>query len=1046
MANFDNIIQEINTNLPDNTSQSITAAKLRTTLIDLTNQIDAVQDDFEAGLVVDSLKSEDATKALSANNGYELSKREQVFSLEGADNTYNTVYSYCLSGHRYRIYLDNTTPDWSNITYTSASYILWSINVVDYNLENTTEYFSRNCTNKVDPLNSTYEFTANKNGYIRIGYRANVGEFIRIKIEDVTISNELDNRLDSIEQAFSLEQDINIVSSITGSFYSGTVGNQITTSSNSSYRGNQYAVTPGKQYHTHIIARGTAYWLRYTDSNNVILSRHYYSSASGFNTFDGYTTAPENAAYAYVNFDNSQYSNSYFRELNIQYTNINSLDNRIETLETEIQDITDIDDRLTVVEDNMTKIDNVTPLEVFREAPNQRYTGSVGETVGTTALTGCTGKAYVVTPNTDYLFNGEMREGLNISALVFADENDVIINRPIRGTYGTYNYWTNVKVTSPENAVYAYVNATEGYDTAYLSTYTESLIDIEDLRNDVDEIQDELETLVGTPNKLMKVVINGGLNPDEYTNDNVYYIRTKYNENNDIIVQGRLNSNGILTFYRPYIGPKSLSDTQLRSSSYYVSSYPTSDSTAPFTYFPEYWHLQGGQHGVPVPYFNNPDTTVFTQAMIGTIWQDTVTISGQSVTRQYRVGWVSDNYITLVPLFYENEYGYMTRAWKTSMLSSSTPPITSLEFVDAGTGTYPGVNTINVSAAGGYDQTQKYPIMQNKNRKFYVDGVLVTEPGTYYCDEFKVNETQIGYDPSTIPYDDWFAGPNLRMKLDNGTPMTEFTYSYNWKGATCAMNTTVKILRPFRFNWYGALQQQYFFDETYNGTTYNAMFIVPKHKTLNVPFHSGENASSHTYYRTTEYLLDVNDPVDRQIGWLVNPNDSTDFRCGLAGGLSLVSGDTVKAKRVNFIPEGDRPAGASSANEHWHLGSISVPNRNKFYIAAVNGSLFADNHYYAPENFFIEVNAYVSYFDPAQNFGQVYWYKDGNSYVIYCHAQEASNGVVAINVPQFMEGLNLSIVEKTDDAALASNTITNGKFYVNYTGEGQAKYIVLKAN
>lgn len=48
MANFDNIIQEINTNLPDNNTQSITAAKLRTTLIDLTTQIDTVQDEYEA--------------------------------------------------------------------------------------------------------------------------------------------------------------------------------------------------------------------------------------------------------------------------------------------------------------------------------------------------------------------------------------------------------------------------------------------------------------------------------------------------------------------------------------------------------------------------------------------------------------------------------------------------------------------------------------------------------------------------------------------------------------------------------------------------------------------------------------------------------------------------------------------------------------------------------------------------------------------------------------------------------------------------------------
>lgn len=42
MSNFDNIIQEINTNLPDNTTQEITAIKLRTTMIDLTETIDEV--------------------------------------------------------------------------------------------------------------------------------------------------------------------------------------------------------------------------------------------------------------------------------------------------------------------------------------------------------------------------------------------------------------------------------------------------------------------------------------------------------------------------------------------------------------------------------------------------------------------------------------------------------------------------------------------------------------------------------------------------------------------------------------------------------------------------------------------------------------------------------------------------------------------------------------------------------------------------------------------------------------------------------------------
>lgn len=93
MADFSNIIEEINTNLPDNNNQSITAAKLRTTLIDLTNQIDSEQDDFESqmdtsfgvlqgqvetaldNLIVDNLTSNSSTTALSANQGRVLNDR-----------------------------------------------------------------------------------------------------------------------------------------------------------------------------------------------------------------------------------------------------------------------------------------------------------------------------------------------------------------------------------------------------------------------------------------------------------------------------------------------------------------------------------------------------------------------------------------------------------------------------------------------------------------------------------------------------------------------------------------------------------------------------------------------------------------------------------------------------------------------------------------------------------------------------------------------------------------------------------------------------------
>lgn len=98
MADFSNIIQEINTNIPDNNTQAITAAKLRTTLVDLTNQIDTVQDDFENNIndiisgytevtVIDNLDSTDTDAALSAKQGNVLNDKISAIN----DTLYTTT-------------------------------------------------------------------------------------------------------------------------------------------------------------------------------------------------------------------------------------------------------------------------------------------------------------------------------------------------------------------------------------------------------------------------------------------------------------------------------------------------------------------------------------------------------------------------------------------------------------------------------------------------------------------------------------------------------------------------------------------------------------------------------------------------------------------------------------------------------------------------------------------------------------------------------------------------------------------------------------------
>jgi hypothetical protein len=321
--------------------------------------------------------------------------------------------------------------------------------------------------------------------------------------------------------------------------------------------------------------------------------------------------------------------------------------------------------------------------------------------------------------------------------------------------------------------------------------------------------------------------------------------------------------------------------------------------------------------------------------------------------------------------------------------------------------------------------------MKSYNRKLYADGQEITETGDYYCDEFNASESQIGYDPAYI--ENWFPLPDL----NNVPEMARFTWSYNFKGANCCVNTTIAIQRKVECQSYGAVQQQTFFDKG----DYKAMFLIPKAASrsgveLDKPFNSSASTSTnYSFYRNATYLKDVNKPIDRLIAFFHNPDDNT-YLAGMAAGLSLVSGDTTTEKRNANIPI------ATSTNGHQRLGSLSPSNTNKFYVTAVNTASFSADGYNFPNTYFKEINYFLSFFDPSENIGQVFWYKDGNSYVIYAHCQSIQNRI-ALELPDFMEGLSIEVVEQTDGVTLLTSTIQNGNLFISYNTY-DANYIVLK--
>lgn len=612
-------------------------------------------------------------------------------------------------------------------------------------------------------------------------------------------------------------------------------------------------------------------------------------------------------------------------------------------------------------------------------------------------------------PNTIYeelLFSSSYGSATNIAPIFYFDKDDNLISDEYRFDFtpGGVDF-NNTPLHIPVNTAYILFNLSESSGgTMYMQTKGEYY--------DLAQMETDIENIKGGK-KLIKLHV---YDTEPGRNENAFYVRAKYNDTKDILLLYYINLNTLLSPKTAYIGANTLSDADLMASANIVSNH--SDSTAPLFQSSLYWHLYA-QHGYVIPVV--PNTVGLTTADIGALWKD-------QLDRQYNIGNVVGSSIYLLPVITRGTEGNDTRGWKTPI----NPAITALTHVSGGTVTTP----ITVASQS---TTQLRPIMKHENRKFYIDGRELTEPGDYEGDDFTVSESQTGYDPASI--ETWFPTPGAigMPDLTGAVEMARFTWSYNFRGAQCCVNTTIDIRRKVECQSYGATQQQTFVDTG----NYKAMFLIPKAANasngtvLEKPFNSPSLGSTgYSFFRNATYLKDVDKPIDRLIAMLHNPNDNT-YLVGMAAGLSLVSGETIPAKRNANIP-----IATDTNNGHQRLGSFSPSNNNKFYIAAINTAPFADDGYNLPNTYFKEINYYISYFDPAANPGQCYWYKDGNSYVIYSHCQSVQSRV-SLTLPDFMEGLSVEIVEQTDNAVLLTDTVQNGKLFVSYNTD-DANYLVLR--
>ncbi len=479
------------------------------------------------------------------------------------------------------------------------------------------------------------------------------------------------------------------------------------------------------------------------------------------------------------------------------------------------------------------------------------------------------------------------------------------------------------------------------------------------------------------------------------------YIRVHLNDNEDLIKEYVRTSNDNYTPNATYIGRNTDQDETIINN----KIHETRDGTAPiFNARTTPWHLFM-QHGYCIPKLE-VKWHQLTMEDIGSLWKD-------ERGREYILGQISGSDLLMLPIIRETSIeGIFLRDWEHPY--SGYPSI--LYHLSGGK----HISDIKINKGSSY---QIKPIQKAVIRAFYIDGEQVTECGVYDCDEFRITETLSCLNPFTV--ETWFPKPVMKDE------MLRITQTFTFCGLSTSFNTILDVKYPIMFESYGCNQAKHLmkYDD------YDAYVMLPRVKKIqnghriDMPFvQNSTYGDDIRVLRNADDLYDVDKLPDREISYLYHPLQG--YKLGFASGLSLTQGLSADKSRIKYIPM-----------ETMSI-FMSPSNRNKMYIKAINKEAFKKG--LLPKGFKAEFHSYFTYFDPAQNIGQVFWYKDGDEFYIYAHYQSKHEDVL-INLPAMMNGYVLSVVDKTEGVELKSNKVEDKSLYLNYTTD-DANYIVIRAS
>lgn len=594
-------------------------------------------------------------------------------------------------------------------------------------------------------------------------------------------------------------------------------------------------------------------------------------------------------------------------------------------------------------------------------------------------------KTYSVDETKEYVYSAKVPGGGTIHIVTFFNSNDELVG--IQREYQSLPVdIVKELIVMPAGTTTIKISGKYSIDDDLkLFERVDIPIYVADVEDRVIAVEDRV---VEIENKLSQNIIEFTKSSDEFL------VRSSFDDTRDLVIIYKINYlNENVTPFSSHLGLKTQTTNEIRATAYVHNTY---DSTPPI--LTGQYHNIYGEHGWLIPKITSIGHNK-TIDDIGSLWE---TANG----KQFKLVKISGDTLYFFPRIIANGggEGIDTQDYYLGDV------LTELSHVSG------AANVSNIVITDSLDH-QLLPVSKNVAKKFFCDGVEVTENKVYYCNELKVIDVHEGIDPKTI----------TNFDAPDGNSLVRFTFTYIFNGLNCFITHTIEPLASIWLVYYPAMQP---LGLRTNGD-YKPMIFIPKVKPKTIgeittdwryPQDCGETGENVDFHVDADSLINVDDIPERVIQYH-KKTGVEDYLIGFAAGFSLISSSSV-----------------SSIRKTLSLDALSLARdvRNKYYPRVLHQNAFGS---IMSVGDVFNFNYYYSYFNPSLNKSKVYWYKESSNYVIYIHAHELITGE-SIKLPDFLDGKTVQIVEKTAGASLLTDTISNNSLIVSFTND--ANYIVLK--